>query len=369
MVSKRHLWLLYATFLFVPFFVVGGGTFLDGQFIGLMLAVALGIALLVTDRWLRGALTYFLIWQTVLSLMTVVSMPAHSYRIVGMEMLLITTFMTAVWLFFAHTDVKEESVYNIICIAVLIQAIIAWAQIKTGHDPIGRFLYTVFSVPVAYYMGEGAGTGTLLNTNFLACTIVIATPFFLRRWWALGLLITLPLLIPLQTATAVIALGVGLPVFFSQRKLFNKFPIWPIILIIGISLSMWYMIQYKGGLSQVFSVEGSLGAESRLYIWLKVWIYMKKSFFLLLIGASSGATPEFNLHNDYMTVFLKFGFVGVVFVAGYIKNLYRGDKRLYSVMVIALVTMMGSISMQLPISMLIITTTAGLLERKKLHGT
>jgi len=338
--------LLKYGYLLLPFCLVGNQTFATGQYYALMTAIMAGVGLCVTDKWLRGFLLYFALWQAALWASSLLFVRSIILAPNGFEMYATTTLLVLLWAYVSKSEKDDEWFFNIFCIGALIQAVIAWFQVFDIQ------LYKMVPSPIVAIKSQmgNAITAMLQNNNFLAGFIAISTPFFFRRRWIYFLPLILPLFWPMQTRTAVIALCAGIAFYYRRH--------WKIILPISISAAIAFMLTTRG-------LPTETGPETRWDMWGKALMFMFSDWSRLLAGNSPGIVLDGNLHNEYLTLFMKFGFAGLAFLAGYLWNLPRIHRILSTAMVVALVNMMGNYAMELPTTMALITCIAGLLERHR----
>lgn len=366
--TDRLLWIAY---LLIPFAVIGNATVMNGQYYAVIFCIVLGVFLHVKDEWLRGGLIYFAIWQGVLFPLSLFYSRSGRLAMNSFEMFVATGLLALLFLYLSRSKFNLDRLYDVICISALLHAVNAWLQwfgLNLTGLALDQIVKVISEIP-------GVPTSTFQNNNFLAAYLAISTLFFweTRKFeitlrprkkflktgfhfervinWRYGLIIIIPVFFPLITRTAVIALGAGAVAYWWQY--------WKVMIPAAVSISTLYML---------FSGKGIPVDGLRYEMWSDTWAFMKKSFFRCLIGNSPGTIIIPNLHNEYLTIFVKFGLMGLVFLGGYIKNLYRGDRMLFSVMVVALVNMIGNFPMEQPANMILITITAGLIERKRLEN-
>jgi len=303
----------------------------------------------ITDRWIRGFMIYFAIWQGSLWVASLISVKCIALAHNSMEMFTQTTILSLLWIYVSRLKkdvIDENSIFNVICVAALIQTVIGWFQV------FGISLYDYVLSPFVIVKSEMAAavTGMLQNNNFLAGFMAISAIFFFRKKWLFGLIPIIPLFYFMNTRTAVISLCAGIAVKYRIY--------WKIFVPVMAVIAILFMV-FTRGIPLPFS--GIAG--DRYDIWLKVLAFMFSDWTRLLCGNSPGLVMSGNIHNEYLTIFMKFGFVGLTFMAGYIWNLPRDHKILYPAMIVALVNMIGNFPMELPVTMALITIIAGMLER------
>jgi hypothetical protein len=335
---------------------------IDGQFYMSTIAIYSIILCFVSDRWLRGFLIYFTVWVAVLFIFSIVDFVVLGKFYNAFEMYSETIVAVILWIFVSRLPeniiIKKKvfnvttCIYNLICIMALVEACIAWMQ-YFGFD-LYPYLFNVVS--------NGWVTGTVTNQNFLAAYLVISIPFFLRKSWCfklipIGLIPVIPVLFFTHTATAVIALCAGMVFFFYNPK--NK-QLNINIITIAILSAYLYTFKFKG---LIINFDEQFTRPS---MWLSTWNFTTSNFYRILIGESPGLVSQVNIHNEYLTMFLKFGIIGIGFIVEYIKNLYRENKILFSAMVIILVDAVGNFPFEIPLTLIQIIIIAGLIERERL---
>ena len=242
-------------------------------------------------------------------------------------------------------DLPFEVWANVICIVATIQAVISILQM-CGIDPIVPVLNCF--VDVYGQMPFTTPTGTMGNQNFLAAFLAISLPFFFRGKWKWPLPIVIYALILTKTTTAIAAAIIGTVYFYFGWK-------WAIGSILPAFVI--YAIKYNG----------TVLTNARVEYWLDAWRSTSHSWQTLLFGWGPGITWKSGnmLHSEYVNTFFSFGLIGVVLMVGYIMDVHKINKMLFSAFIVACIDMIGNHALHITTTATLILVVVALSERER----
>jgi len=351
----------------VPFAFISPGIVHVGHQFFLVLTTLVIMGILIKNRWLRVMFAYIALWQLIIFVSGFLALDMFSRRInpqVGQGFSQVSFAISAAIIFkwASESKIKLTTVYNFICVTVLIQMLIAIFQLN-GIDPVFNLLAKLFKV--ARKLDPSFATGTLGNNNFFAAYIAITLPFFFRGKWRWFIFPIAAFLLTTTTSSAVFAVLTGIAYYYRdislpQYKIGKKwrYLIGAILLILlcfiyttVADVPFWKSPRFgmwSKGLNKVYS--GGIG----------------RIVFGLGPGASWGSRGT--LHNEWLSLFFHYGLMGMVLLTGFVVNMYKGNKILFTAFVIASVNALGNLSMHLAPSAFLIIMIAGLCEREKYNG-
>jgi hypothetical protein len=122
-------------FLLAPFLILSTGYIWTGQQIGLMIIFLVVMANMIENRWLRWFLFYAVAWQTFLFIKAM-NHPGQFQAAIasGYTQSLFMLAGGMIYLAASKSKIKDETFYNVICVAALIQTLIALLQRFAGID-------------------------------------------------------------------------------------------------------------------------------------------------------------------------------------------------------------------------------------------
>lgn len=211
--SKDSFPVIPLVYLAIPFCFLANGLIHKGHKIGLLIGLLFILAVNVSNRWLRWFFLYVATWHLITRVMVVFGDPLINLlagKIAFGRMIFLMAGI-ALYLMIVKSKTPLRWFYNVICIGTLIQCVIAIFQ-KFDIDLVVWALN--FGCEAQARISTSVGMGTLGNNNFLAAFIAISMPFFLRKHWIAFIPFLLFHLFILETSTAVIALVVGMVVYF-----------------------------------------------------------------------------------------------------------------------------------------------------------
>lgn len=351
---------ILALFLLMPFAIIAPGMLHAGHHLFFIISALIVVAMFCGNKWMIAFLTYVALWQLWIFIKVLYVVQVATPQ-VGDGFLQIIFALAGVCIFIAvkKSNLKIEWFYNIICVAAILQSLIAITQIF-NCDPVKMFLGLFAHVQTR--LADTTIVGTLVNPNFLAAYLVISFPFFLRirkpyykPSWCWFIPVILFLLIVSKTSTAVVALVIGMCVYYGNVRIQGT-RVWFFLMFGGISY-LWY----DETVNRFF-----VGPRVRFW-WEAVENMSSIQKVIFGLGPAAPRTWGFNcpMHNDWLTIFYQYGLVGLSFVIGFVVTIYRGNKMLFSALIIILVNMLGNYPLHLAPSAFLIIIIVGLMHREK----
>jgi hypothetical protein len=309
-----------------------------------------------------------------------------------------------VFKFVSESTVRKETWFTVIRIAVIAQAAIAISQ-YLGFNPVvlvmGLFIKARELMP-------GHFVGTLGNKDFLTAFIAIPLPLFIGwrtlKWhiekpfgmdgvypWDLSFnipVLAICFILFFGPTTASLAAIIGLAVYFNQGwrslalgGLIALAMVYYYVVGQGVHLDEFQMLPRQleefirtGAVTQFInpSIPTDLG---RFGMWLTALGRLLSSWksFVFGFGPAAPWGMPYPLHNEYMTAFFEFGFLGLAMLLGYIlttaryliksKNLLLG-----SCFCIACLDMAGNYTLHIAPTAFLVIIICGLIERERLSN-
>lgn len=343
-------------FLLMPFAFISYGHIGAGHRFFFVLSATILIGILCNNKWLSLFIGYVVVWQLYLFLVNTYNLYPSEQHIYGFPQMIFILSAACVYVATLKNKLTNEWFYNAICIAAILQACLAICQ-YCGFMPVYDLLAD--NTKTVTGLSKTAIVGTLGNNGFLAIFLVISLPFFFRKYWYWFIPAILFLLIISSTKTAIIALGVGCIVYF-----YNKVRLKFIILsTIGIVITYLIYENQVRGLSDLF-----LSMKIRYEFWLSA-VKQLDTPVKVIFGLGPGAQwgKSFPMHNDWLTIYHKFGLIGIGLTGGFLTTIYTGNRRLFSAFIIACVCMCGSYPLHLAPQAFLIIMIIGLMARERLR--
>ena len=321
----------------------------QGHVYALMLICFIGLALAMPSLWFRGFGLYVAAWWLYVMYRVWIGVAIPELHMVAIDAILFLIFGMVALLAVYHSPFRQQTWFNIICIAALVQAGIGFFQV-IGCDPVSTILSAFVTV-----RGENsfdAATGTLGNRNFLGAFLAISLPFFFRRgWWIAAPAIVFGLAIS-HTTAACFAAVMGAAFYFGGW--FGFFG-----LAIG-GTGYLYFFDYQ----HIFQGDRWQFASDILQ---KVGTSWKAAWFGFGPGITweAGNTP----HNEYTWTLFNYGAVGLAIMTGYILAAFRGNRALFAAFLVLCINMIGNHALHTTPTALLAIIIIALMERERKEGT
>lgn len=344
--------LILATFLVLPFAYFSAGILHVGQHFAFLMFSLLIAAAAIKNGWLRAFYVYLFCW-VVMTLLVTWFKPIPQATI---KAALDTTvfFLAGAVLYSAvtHSTAKTETFYNAIRVSALLQSILCICQLW-GADPFLWFLN--FFVHAAGELPAGTMTGSLGNNNFVAAWLAVCLPFFFKGKWRWCLPILLALLLSSRTVAAVAAAFIGC-----------GYLLWGWKGVVGAVAAGLAYLSWDHGIVYILTVPEPHG---RIVLWREALGLIFYHPLTVILGSGPGAWwgHDFPMHNEFLQGWHQYGSIGLLIIAGYVVNIYRGNRVLFSAFLVMCVNMCGNYPLHLAPSAFLFILIAALIEREKAH--
>lgn len=290
----------------VAFWLFFAGDQRNGYMTAFLIWGALLMAPLIKDHWVRAFYLWCLI-QTGLTMGLLFAHPvsrifeAYRHNIDAMVKLSAGMIM-----YYWATKIKRtdfKCVFNILCTFILIECVIYGFQLL-GIDLV-KFCVSLL---VDGRKRDIWPAGTLANKNFFAVMIAIILPLFFRKSWIWCLSVVIPVLISLNTMTAMAGISAG--IIYYGLKTHKTY------LLAGVAIGL---VAFAGtiGLDDT-GVTWRLNAWSQtLSIW-KTW---------LILGVGPGTcdlwTGFEHTHNEYLSGLYEGGLIAGILIIGFLTTFLK----------------------------------------------
>jgi len=344
---------LKISYLLLPFFILSSGLIHHGHHNAIMVAGLFIAASMITNIWIRAFIYYTCAWNVYFGLLFLIGQ-TNNYTLskgmgFGFYLMITAIILIAVY----QSKLKNETFYNIICVAAILQSLLAVIQLN-GWDPVFALYGNI--VEIKRGMAVENITGTLGNNNFLALFLGISLPFFFRKMWWYFVPVIVVLLFIAITSTAMVAMVIGCLYYF-----------WPKVKKVYLALMTLPFVIYIVITKQSLTIDFFSSTHDRFDFWIQAWNQVTQSWLSIIFGLGPAApwAHRFPLHNEWVTAFHHFGIIGCLFIAGYLITIYRKNRMLLSAFIIACIGAMGTYPMHLAPSAFLILIIIGLMEREK----
>jgi hypothetical protein len=348
--TKRYI--LPLMFMLVPLGFISFGLIHEGQHYALLIAFVAILATTVRNNWITAFSWYLCAWVLFICIYRMAHPTPQIVFTRAMEQLFYMAAGLAIYSAVVNTkNIKQDYFYNIICIAALIQGVIAISQ-SFGFDPVVWGLNLITNAKPT--LDPRTMTGTLGNNNFLAAYLAISMPFFFRKNWFYGLILIIPVLYLCNTTSAIVPVIIGAMFFFYPRM---SAKVKVIIGVVSAAIIFWYAVFQHT----------PIHTNPRWGLWAGVLKQVFYSPFTFICGYGPGAGwgQTFPMHNEWLQCLQKYGIIGLTLLAGYVLTIYRGNRMLLTAFIIAAINMFGNYPLHLAPSVFLIIIVAGLIEREK----
>jgi len=342
-------------FILVPFVAIVGRIIHEGHRASMYLAGIVIVGAFIKNKWIRAFLWYWVAWVLLMMIMGGLG----KLPLIDVQ----KSFLSAAYVAFAlmfylgmqESKVKIERIYDVICIAAGIQALMAVGQMW-NFDPFFQFIRLYANAQKQLSATEV--TGSLGNNNFLAVYLAISFPFFFRKYWCYFIPVLLAVILVSLTSTAVVALMIGCTVFFNDKIK------WRWILLATIPFII-YLCFIKASLTWNFTWD-----HDRFHWWKSAIVFWQQTWGSILFGF--GPTMKwgknFPIHNEWITALFNFGIIGFGLAVGYFITAYRKNRYLYAAFITACITFNGTYPLHLAPTTMLVMIILGLMERER-HAT
>lgn len=342
--------MLAALYIMAPLCILSFGAIHRGHHFFLMIASLAIAGYLVRERCVR-----LFIWYVAGSCAVVqVGVMSGALTEIRGAMAMDTAFFflvgSTIYLAVVHSGIKKDTLYDAICIAAVIQGLLALCQIA-GYDPF-RWMMSHF-VEMRRLLGDTTMTGTLGNPQHLAGFLGISLPFFFRsrlfsyHWLYLSLIPAWVILLS-GSLTGLITAIVAVLVYHGRWK-------YAIFGICGVVIYLNLVKTYP------------ILTNPRFDYWSTVLSAVFSDIRILALGAGPGAPTgyPFPVHSEWVEALFYFGLPGLYLSAVLVMTAPRDDRILYAGFMAAAVNCFGNQALHLAPTVFLIVIILGLQEREK----
>lgn len=332
-------------YLLMPFCVLSLGTIHKGQQAGLMCLIIFLVGSMIRDRAIRYFAYYVGFWIIFIRMMNVTMKIPIRTAMEATSAILWVTIGLMIYVAVSRSEGKKETIFSVICISALVQAVFGYMQLFTGYDPFFDFLGLFMNNE--RHLSDITVVGTLGNPNFIGGYLAISLPFFFRKNWIYLSPVVIFHILTLHSTGAMAAACIAVAVYLGRRDIF-----------LGMVLA---------GLSYVRFFDSGTITNPR---W-EYWGLTVKKIFSNPLGMAFGYGPgahtgyTFPIHNEWLELWFYYGVVALFLAALYFFNVDKTDKILYAALWASALNCLGSYPMHLAPSALLILVIMGLLEREK----
>lgn len=344
MVSDKREYLILAAFVLLPVTILTAGLIHDGHRLAFFTFCLGLLAVYVRNPWLMGLMLWAMAWQATILIITF-TMPAKPPIVfTATDQYIYYLCAAVVFVVAKESRLPIEHWYNAICGVAIFEMVIGAFQFFK-FDPytwaLNHFVQTIS-------LWDGIN-GTLGNPNFHCAFLAISLPFFFRRGWRWFIPVIAFFLVYSHTSTSVASACAAVAVFFWH---------WSWMVAMGLAAAV-YAFWYDGNIIGNERFGYWRGALETMGLW--------PVSYLVGMGPGIGFRHEWPLHNEWVTLFYRYGAIGLAFAAGYVVTAYRENRILFAAFVAACVNCIGSYPLHLAPSVFLIMIICGLMEREKLN--
>ncbi len=345
--------LLLILFILVPFGVLSFGSIHKGHVIAFAIGIVLIVSCTIREKPLAWFMVYvagWVLWRHANFVYQITPFLVEPKLTMLAMMALICG--TVIYLRVIKSKISNEWFYNMICVSVMIQALLALCQ-TMGFTPA----YDLVSsrINTRWDMKPTEATAMLGNSNYLAAYVAISLPFFFRKHWAWCLILLLPLLLYIKVSAAIITALAVFAVYFSKDL--KQFAI---ITAVCISVAAAYLI----------FVEKLKMNNPRFDMWVMA-LDSFKTWPQIIFGFGPGFRHSGEvLHNEWLALFRTFGLIGLILIATYFWQTIRkaGDRKILAGIVAIAVNWLGNPGMQTAPAIFLTLIIFGLAQREVVNG-
>jgi hypothetical protein len=322
----------------------------EGQMIALMFACVLAASFWHRSRIVVAFFSMLILWQAyAMTASLVIQTPESIMFFLQVRPVLMACFLGGlVVIAISRGNIKEETIQNFICVAVLLQSVIAVPQ-YWGFYAI-ESLMSLAGIPVIMEGVMVVGMG-MECSNYFAAFLSIGLPFFFRSGWIWFVPLVAGHLLMSGTTTAVVAACVAGGVYYGR---------------------LW-IIGALGVVGLAFAVSDgsvlSFAEGSRYGMWWEAGKALAASPVAILIGNGPGtasALVNSHLHNEWLQVLYETGLFGLSLAVAYAVRIWGlAGKHTQAALAAAFVDMIGNHALHLPPTAMMICILAGMAERNQ----
>ncbi len=345
--------LLLILFILVPFGVLSFGSIHKGHVIAFAIGIVLIVSCTIREKPLAWFMVYvagWVLWRHANFVYQITPFLVEPKLTMLAMMALICG--TVIYLRVIKSKISNEWFYNMICVSVMIQALLALCQ-TMGFTPA----YDLVSsrINTRWDMKPTEATAMLGNSNYLAAYVAVSLPFFFRKRWAWCLILLLPLLLYIKVSTAIITALAVFAVYFSRD--------WRDLAVLAgacIVAAIVYLV----------FVENLAMNNPRFISWAAA-LNQFKTWPQIIFGFGPGFSHAGEiLHNEWLSLFRTFGLTGLVLVGAYFWQTIKKvqNKKLLAAIAGVAVNWLGNPGMQTAPAIFLVLILFGLAQREVVNG-
>jgi len=342
MVSDKREYLILAAFILLPVTILTAGLIHDGHRIALF-TFSLGLlAVCVRNPWLMGLMMWAMCWQIAILVLTFTMVNKPPIVFTATDQYIYYICAGVIFILVKGSKIPNEHWYNAICGVTVFELVMGCFQFFK-LDPY-TWALNHFVMTVSLWDGIN---GTLGNPNFHCAFLAISLPFFFRKGWRWFIPLIAFFLIYSKTSTSVASACAAVAVYFWH---------WTWLVAAGLAACV-YAFWYDTGIL----INERFGYWRDAIDIMGLWPLS----YLVGMGPGVGFRHDWPLHNEWLTIYYRYGLVGLSFVVGYVVTAYRENRILFAAFVAACVNAIGNYPLHLAPSVFLLMIVMGLMERER----
>ena len=356
---KRKELALIVMFLLAPFGVISMGLVHIGHIYFICVSSFIIAAFMIKNDFITGFFLYAGLWQIYFFVKLMIT-PGFPPVVVsnGFTVILMFLVWASIYLAVSRSNISTETLFDMICLAAVIQAGIAIVQ----AFKVDLFLIVMsWVVPTRSKLPLGMVSGTLGNPNFLGAFLAISMPFFFRKRVIYFLPVVLIALIVSRSSSAIIpaVIGVGFYLWLVKRISTEQLTFLGTVLLVSAAVYTMF-------------INDNLIASARWIFWREAILQVSTTWGGMIFGLGTGAVwaEKWPLHSEWVSLFHQYGMVGVAIISGYIVSVFAKlkDPILLASFAIIALNVLGNSALHYAPSAFLICIVLGLIERTATNG-
>jgi hypothetical protein len=317
----------------LPLAVLAPGVACFSQRFVLVFLVWLMLASQLKNRSLCAFVCYLTVHQAYISIGWFFGLATETQHALSLRAANYTMIGVLVYYLVTQIDIPFKWVANAICVSALIQVVLCLLQGVWSFDAVMRFL-ALYKNNVSSRLAGDVMLGTLGNPNFVGGFFAVSLAFFFRPYWKWCVPVIAALLLGIRSEGAIISAVAAVIVFSRQWWLFMVLPVCVVLYLV------W---------KQDFSVNPVTYLGTRPENWGIAWGKITSCWETTLFGMGYGKHNSlYPIHNEYLSVWFRWGLVGLIPILGFLWNLPRRNIILTAAIVALLVNALASYPMRIP---------------------
>jgi hypothetical protein len=356
---------LASLIIIVPLFLFGPGDAQQGQIYGLLLGCFVYLALSLPNKvlgvFMLYVAAYFAYFLSSVFARTLIP------EVAGVAIDAILFLMIGAIIYTGIANCKKKNIkwfINAVCIAALIQAVLATLQ-STDVNPVVALLSNVVNIDAPKGgMNINSPVGTLMNTNYLSIFVAVSVPLFFRKWWKFFIPVLLYAIFVSKCRTAILSLFAGCIYFAwyhrSRWSVIDKIERFPwITSFVPLIIFAFIVIATRSSNLSVI--------ERYNDYWVPVYQILSGHWQFMVFGVGPGITLTVNnhIHSSYFGIAFSYGLIGIAYLAAFVWTINKKHPLLTMSLVIILTDMTLNHFWTIPTTGLEGLFILGLVERMK----